>query len=106
MLVSSITVTILCIDKCISLLILCRATFDYLKTLIPSVPLMPFMATATCDIVALANVLLQQQFPDRAGFQMTHYVAIGLEVYPQIEGTIQIVTPHYLLYPVLHITIL
>lgn len=48
----------LCIDKCISLSILCRATFDYLKSSIPSVPLMPFMATAACDVVAELKQLL------------------------------------------------
>lgn len=39
--------------------------------------------------IALANTLLQQQFPDRAGFQSTLYVAKGRCV-PQKEGTIQI----------------
>ena len=39
--------------------------------------------------IALANALLQQQFPDRAGFQSTLYVANG-RCSPQKEGTIQI----------------
>ena len=39
--------------------------------------------------IALANALLQQQFPGRAGFQSTLYVANGRCI-PQKEGTIQI----------------
>ena len=51
--------------------------------------------------IALANTLLQQQFPDKAGFQSTLYVANGRCV-PQKEGTIQIhfdeVRKHWLMF--------